>query len=174
MVNRQNWFLRGVVVFLALVLFYRAPVHSQIQHKRVPEQTDFGSDSELDRPISIPEAALKALRSALHARPDELPDEHLRASEIHLAGPTEIDLVAPMRGGGHAAFFYILRPTLSGYKLIFDSGGDSMTVLRSRSHGYRDLQVVGITMAGKNAATVVYRFDGQKYVEAWEKTEHSN
>ena len=174
MVNRQNWILRGVVVFLALVLFYGAPVYSQIQRKRVSEQMDFGSDSELDRPISIPETALKALRSALQARPDELPDEHLRTSEIHLAGPTEIDLVAPMAGGGHAAFFYILRPTLNGYKLIFDSGGDSLTVLRTRSHGYRDLQVVGITLAGKNVATVVYRFDGRKYVKAKEKTQRSN
>lgn len=90
-----------------------------------------GADSELEHPIPVPEAALKALRSALQATPDELPGDQLRASKIHLRGSTEADLVVPVVGGGHAVFFYILRPTSDGYQLIFDSGGDSMTVLRT-------------------------------------------
>ncbi len=151
--NRQDWILRSAAVFLTTVSFYPAIAHSQTQRKSAPEQTDFGADSELERPIPVPEAALKALRNALQASPDELPAEQLRASEVHLGGLTEADLVVPVIGGGHAAFFYILRPTSDGYQLIFDSGGDSMTVLRARSHGYRDLQVEGITMAGKNVTT---------------------
>jgi len=51
------------------------------------EQTDFGSDSDLDRPIPVPQAALDALRSALKAKPDKLLGDKLKASEIHLAGP---------------------------------------------------------------------------------------
>lgn len=172
--NRRDWILRSAAVFLTTVSFYPAIAHSQTQRKSAPEQTDFGADSELERPIPVPEAALKALRNALQATPDELPAEQLRASEVHLAGSTEADLVVPVIGGGHAAFFYILRPTSDGYQLIFDSGGDSMTVLRARSHGYRDLQVEGITMAGKNVTTVTYRFDGHKYVKTSEKTEHPN
>ena len=171
---RQDWVLKNAVIFLALFFYYTASAHSQTQRKPVPEQTDFGADSDLDRPIPVPEAALKTLRSALQATPDELPAEQLRASEIHLDGSTEVDLVVPVLAGGHAASFYILRPTSDGYQLIFDSGGDSMTVLRTRSHGYRDLQVEGITMAGKNVTTVIYRFDGHKYVKAREKTEHPN
>jgi hypothetical protein len=128
----------------------------------------------LQRPIPVPEAALKALRNALQATPDELPAERLQASKIHLEGSTEVDLVVPVLAGGHAAFFYILRPTSDGYQLIFDSGGDSMTVLRTKSHGYRDLQIEGITMAGKNVRTLIYRFDGHKYVKTSEKTEHPN
>ena len=133
------------------------------------EQNAFGSDSDLDHPTPIPDAAVKALREALSQ--DELPD-HLRASEIHLDGPSEIDLVVPVLAGGHAAVFYLLKPTSNGYQLIFDSGGDSMSVLPTRSNGYRDLQVVGITMAGAEITTVVYRFDGHKYVKAKETTEH--
>jgi hypothetical protein len=173
--NKQDWILRNAVVFLALVFFYPATTDSRTQRKLTPEQTDFGADSGLERPIPVPEAALKALRNArLQATPDELSSEQLQASEIHLDGLSEVDLVVPVLGGGHAAFFYILRPTSDGYQLIFDSGGDSMTVLRTRSHGYRDLQVEGITMAGKSVTMVIYRFDGHKYVKASEKTEHSN
>ena len=174
MMNRRDWVLRSAFVFLTLVFIYPTRATSRTQRKPAPEQTDFGADSDLDRPIPVPDAAVKAVRNALRAPPDELPAEELRASEIHLDGPTEGDLVVPVVGVGHAAFFYMLRPTADGYQLIFDSGGDSMTVLRTRSHGYRDLQVEGITMAAKNATTVVYRFDGHKYVKAWEKTEHSS
>ena len=137
----------------------------------VPEQTEFGADSDLDRPIPVPAAALKALRNTLQATSDELPAEGLRASEVHLGGPTEVDIVVPVLAGGHAAFFYILRPVSDGYRLIFDSGGDSMTVLGTRSHGYRDLQIVGITMAGAARTTTIYRFDGRRYVNASEKTQ---
>lgn len=171
---RRDRILRSAVTFLALSFCYIATAHSQTQRKSGPEQTDFGADSQLERPIPVPEAALKTLRNALQATPDELPAEQLQASEIHFGGSTETDLVVPLIGGGHAAFFYILRPTSDGYQLVFDSGGDSMTVLRTRSHGYRDLQVEGITMAGKNVTTVIYRFDGHKYVKTSEKTEHPN
>ena len=165
--------LKRPVVFLALVFFCPSPVDSQIQRKRVAEQTEFGADADLDQPIPVPEAALKALRNVLKATSDELPAERLQASEVHLDGPTEVDLVVPVLAGSHAAFFYILRPASDGYELIFDSGGDSMTVLRTRSHGYRDLRVVGITMAGAAQTRVVYRFDGRKYVKANERSGRS-
>ena len=171
--SKRDWILRGAVVFLVLVFFCPAPMDSQIQRKRVPEQTEFGADSDLERPIPVPEAALKVLRNALKATSEDLPAERLRASEVHLDGPTEVDLVVPVLAGSHAAFFYILRPASDGYELIFDSGGDSMTVLRTRSHGYRGLRVVGITMAGAGEATVVYRFDGRKYVKANERNRRS-
>jgi hypothetical protein len=171
---RRDRVLRSAVAFLALSSCYTATTHSQTQRKPVHEQTDFGADSELERPIPVPEAALKALRKALQATPDELPAQQLKASEIHLGGSTETDLIVPVIGGGHAAFFYILRPTSDGYQLIFDSGGDGMTVLRTRSHGYRDLQVEGVTMAGKNVTTDIYQFDGHKYVKTSEKTEYPN
>ena len=62
--------------------------------------------------------ALNALRSALKATPEELPGDELKASEIHLAGTAETDLIVPRLAGSHAAFFYILRPAASGYKLM--------------------------------------------------------
>ena len=128
--------------------------HPQTHQKSAREQTEFGSDSDLDRPIPVPPAALDALRSALKATPEELPGDELKASEIHLAGTAETDLIVPRLAGSHAAFFYILRPAARGYKLIFDSGGDGMKQVtrlpRPRSKGfytggevaeYRHLQV---------------------------------
>ncbi len=146
--------------------------NAQVHQKNPREQTDFGSDSDLDRPVPVPPTALDALRSAL--KTPELPGDELKASEIHLAGPTETDLIVPRLAGSHAALFYILRPTSNGYQLIFDSGGDGMTVLRSRSHGYRDLKVSVFTQAGRSQDTVIYKFNGRRYAKFIEKTEHTN
>jgi hypothetical protein len=147
---------------------------SQTRPKPPIEQTEFGSDSGLDRPIAIPRNALDALRSALKAAPDELIGDDLKASEIHLAGPAEANLIVPRPVGSHSALFYLLKPTAGGYKLIFDSGGDSMTVLRSRSHGYRDLKVWSFTQTGKSQSTALYKFDGARYVKLGEKDEQAN
>src|SRR5262249_49548634 len=119
-------------------------ISAQVHQETSREQADFGSDSELDRPIHVPPAALVALRSALKATPDELPGDELKASKIHLAGPAEADLIVPSVAA-HAAFFYILRPTASGYEFILDSGGDSMTILRTKSRRYRDLLTLNYT-----------------------------
>jgi hypothetical protein len=146
----------------------------QTQQEGPREQTEFGADSDLDRPIPLPKAALDALRSALKATPEELPGEELKASEIHLADTAETDLIVPRLAGSHTAFFYILRQTASSYKLIFDSGGDAMTVLQSRSHGYRDVKVWGFTQAGRSQSTVIYKFNGVQYVRFSEKTENTN
>ena len=171
--------LKGVAAFLITAAIFAGGIarsastssHPQTHQKNPREQTKFGSDSDLALAIyGTAICSRTALRSALKATPEELPGEELKASEIHLAGTAETDLIVPRLAGSHAALFYILRPAASGYELIFDSGGDGMTVLPSRSHGYRDLKVWGFTQAGKSQSTTIYKFDGLRYLKFSEKT----
>ena len=147
---------------------------SQGPGKPAAEQIEFGSDSSLDRPVPVPPSAVDCLRKALGASPDELSGDDLKASEIQLHSPAEVDLVIPRLVGGHAALFYVLRPAGNGYQLLFDSGGDALTVLPTRSHGYRDLRVWGFSQAGKTTTTTTYRFNGRRYAKVSEKTEGTN
>lgn len=160
--------LLGVLATLHLGTI--APGVAQGQNKPSGhEQSVFGADApSLDRPVPLPQGALDALRKALATGPNELPAEWLRTSAIHLNGLTETDLVVIGRGAGHAVPFYILRPTSHGYKVILNSGGDSLRVLRTRSNGYRDLQLEGF--AAGTTTKDIYKFDGESYVKGSERT----
>src|ERR1700733_13744267 len=64
------------------------------------EQSDFGADlEEPDRPAAVPDEVVQKIREVRKAAPEELPAEWLVASEIHLDGPNEIDLVVIGTGG---------------------------------------------------------------------------
>jgi len=104
--------LKGAAALLICSVISASPItnsnsansNPQTHQKTPREQTEFGSDSDLDRSAPIPPAALDALRSALKATPDELPGDELKASEIHFACTSEVDLVVPRVVGSHTAF----------------------------------------------------------------------
>ena len=139
--------------------------YTQIQSRHSKDQSVFGADSEVERQVAVPEAALKILRTNLKASPDELSAEDLKVSEIHLDGSTEVDLVALGVHGAHTVPFYILRPITNGYQLVLSSVGDSMTVLSSRTNGLRNVKVEAYMFAGTKTISIIYRFDGHKYVK---------
>jgi hypothetical protein len=78
-------------------------------------------------------AALETLRSALKVSPDDLPTDSLLASVIHLDGSTEVDLVVIGRGASHAVLFWIIQKAPDGYRLILNTGGDSLNRLLKKS-----------------------------------------
>jgi hypothetical protein len=172
--NRRRGTLTRVV-FCLMAMGWQAPDASpQARQKAAEEQSDFGSDSDLDRPVPAPKAAMGLIRSELQRTAEELPDKFFEASEIHLDGPNEVDLVILIPAGSHAAHFFMLRPTSGGYKIVLDSGGDSLTVLKTRSSGYRNIAVESITQAGRFTTTVSFRFNGGKYIQVSEKTRRAN
>lgn len=104
------------------------------------------------------------------------------ASEIHLGGRDETDFVVlpslllkagqpgdvPDRGcflGANAAWFWALRSTKQGYRLIFSGGGQYLSVLRHRTNGFRNVKTSVIFQEGRTMDEAVYRFDGQAYVK---------
>lgn len=95
--------------------------------------------------------------------PDELTTESFLASEIHLDGPHEIDLIATGIGRlrGNAAAFWVFQPSSRGYRLILLAVGHGFRVLDTRSKGYRDIETAS-PIAG-TAYIARYRFDGNHY-----------
>ncbi len=172
--SRLLWHLTKAIPFLISIGLQVPKALPQAQQKTVQEQSDFGSDSDLDRKVPTPRSAMEAIRTESHSNADELSDDMFETSEIHLNGPAEVDLIVLIHVGSHAARFILLRPTSSGYSIVLDSGGDSLAVLRTRSNGYRNVAVGGITQAGRFTTVASYKFDGRRYIRASEKTKRAN
>jgi hypothetical protein len=138
-----------------------------------PEQSVFNSDDEKwVRPVRLPEGVLEILRKTSVATPEQMPDDWLLASEIHLGGSTETDLIVMgIRGlrGVHLAPFWVLRKTSAGYELVLSTGGDGLAVSKIQRNGFRMIQVGNLTAV--SLSTTIYEFDGHHYTELDSKRE---
>lgn len=139
-----------------------------------PEQTRFSAeDLTVQYPIDLPKQALALLSrdtrvcDALDAQgisPAHLPLSWFSATEVHLDGPNEVDLVVvgegPLRGA-NVTTFWLFRPTAQGLSLILTTVGHDLDVESARSKGYNNIKVTAATV--DRVSTVVYGFDGNKY-----------
>jgi hypothetical protein len=148
------------------------------------EQRVFGAEDEsvkapftLPRPILAILAAEDEVKNALDnasIRSNKLPDSWFLASEVHLAGPAERDVIVIGRCpvcGTNIVPFWVFRPNGHGYQLIMSGGGLGLSVLRRRTNGYFDIQT-GL-VAEQKPWTGVWRFDGQLYQLGPDKKTHA-
>ena len=154
------------------------------------EQSAFGIDDAVPvvRPVTLSRAALNALsrdERVASCLEDEtlsvkaLPANWFVASEIHLDGPNETDLVVlpggRLRGtpagevspnaclvGANTAQMWVLRKTQDGFKLVLSQIALGMNVLATRTNGLRDIEVSAV-VGGGYADSIDYKFDGQSY-----------
>lgn len=149
------------------------------------EQFSFSAEDEaVRRPASLPEDVLNILRIDKRASiceqnegiaPAGVPASWFTASQIHLAGSDETDLVvrpgtpsdwksgpSPNRClfGANTIQFWIFSETPSA-KLLLSVGAHDLTVLDTQGKGYRDVEIDVGGLAG--VSTTVFRFDGQRY-----------
>jgi hypothetical protein len=158
--------------------------------KEQKEQSEFGIELEampIQRPVSLPREALNALSNdervascleneGLSSK--ELPANWFIASEIHLDGQNETDLVVlpddrpPYTTAGkissvacflgaNTAQMWVLRKTQPGFKLVLSQIGLGMTVLATKTNGHRDIQV-GAAVGGY-VDSIDFKFDGESY-----------
>ena len=154
------------------------------------EQSEFGielEDEPIRRPAELPRAALDALskddRVAGCLRDNDLtakqlPANWFAASEIHLAGPNEVDLVVLPTGrvpdtppgeispsmcliGANTAQMWVLRKTQTGFQVVLSQNGLGLSVLSSRTRDFRDISVGA--MVGGYGSDIEYKFDGKSY-----------
>ena len=102
------------------------------------------------------------------------------ASEIHLDGPDEADLIVvpSFRGKESMCFggatgiglFWIFRKTAEHYQLALKTWGGGLEILSTRSSGYRDVQTGTLSQAGRYLTTVNFQFDGKRYQKYKEAT----
>lgn len=138
------------------------------------EQLHFSAEDEnVKRPIVLPEEAL-----ALIAKDSEvmelLKDQSsaaiqlsswLSASEIHLDGPREKDIIVVAKGplsGANVTTFWIIRPSGRGFDLMLGAvPAHDLVIKNTRSKGYRDIEAW--TATAVRESTISFRFDGNRY-----------
>ena len=195
---------RRFTSFLMFAELFASCVLAQIPKKvDQSEQTIYGSDAgspeEFTRkPVEVPEAALQVIRDSFvrgtlnclehfGTTPDEVPASWFVASEIHLDGPEEIDLIVrpnvlrlaaddlPLREasvcmlGANVIPFWVLRSIRGRYALLLETHALRLEVLDSRSNFYRDIQATAATAA--THTTVLYKMSDAQYQVAERKTE---
>lgn len=153
------------------------------------EQSEFNEDTDMpmQQPVLLPRAALDALsgdkRVASCLEHEGLSAEKLAgnwfvASEIHLDGPNETDLVVLPGGrlpdtpageispnacfwGANTTQMWVLRNTQHGFKLVLSQIGLDMSVLATRTNGFRDIEVGAAD--GGYELSIHNKFDGESY-----------
>jgi hypothetical protein len=185
-------------VALGALLAANARVESGQSSENSPEQTVFDAEGDssgllVKRTAAIPDSALQVLRDTLTGgtfnclkasgtTPEQAPASWFLASEIHLNGPNEIDLVVlpnvpgisdPTNPGGcllaaHGGPFWVLGPGIASgrYGLLLATYGLGLRVLNSRTNRYRDIEI------GTERNTRIYKFTWQQYQLAEQKIEH--
>ena len=131
-------------------------------------------DTSVRRPVAVPEHALQLLAKEPgvlatlkaeripEARP---PQAWFLASEVHLGGPREPDLVVigvgPLRGA-NVGEFWVFERTEAGYRIVLSTSAMQLEILGSKSNGYRNIRGTRLIGATK-ISSVVFRFRGGKY-----------
>ena len=185
---------RKATLALSIVLLWPLLLLAQHTPKKIErnEQSRFNSEQDyagapVEGPVELSAAALRTLagdqvvlRCLKHRErtQDQLPAKWFVASEIHLAGPNEIDLIVLPRlapsdkppseesenaclFGANINPFWVLRETPSGFDLILSKSAHDLDVLNTRSNGYRDIRLYSLTAISVTISD--FRFDGNRY-----------
>jgi hypothetical protein len=137
------------------------------------EQRLFDADDiTVEHPVALPTGALQVLRKdeqvllSLKAEgksADELTPMSFLASEIHLDGTRETDLIVIGVGklrGANVSPFWVFRQS-QGYDLVLKVVARGLCVLSTTWNGYRIIEA-GSALSS-TSYTTQYRFDGKKY-----------
>ena len=138
------------------------------------EQTRFGLEEPINQPVPIPEDVLKMLRqdSDISAcdleQPnsrDSIPSTWYEASQIHLDGPNQIDLIVKAKNaclwGANIGPFWVFRGTSNGHSLVLSTVALGLRVLSTKTNGLRDIEAGAVVSL--RPSFVTYKFDRQHY-----------
>jgi hypothetical protein len=164
--------LLGAVLLAFIALVEMALIGRGQEVHPAPEQKLF-SNSPFQHPVTLSTEVLKVLLAAHPAKETfaVLNDSErtnasqlFEAGEVHLNGPDEVDLIVIGMGrmrGTDNSWFWVVRSARKYPEIILFSGGDSLEVLDSKTHGYRDIRAVW--MSSLETETTTYHFDGHSY-----------
>lgn len=140
------------------------------------EQRHFSAEDEgVQRPVSIPQSVLDILvkddgvREVMENEDPPrktAPESWFSASEIHLAGPNEKDLIVVGEGslsGANVVMFWVFRPAAGGYDLVLTGSAHDLDVLNKRWQGYREIELSAESAVEFFSST--FRWDGHRYVK---------
>jgi hypothetical protein len=174
--------LKFTRLVLALSLFASMALcaHAQGSHHDSREQTEFSAEDEgVKKPVPVPDTVMALLvnevRGAMETADPPVttpPASWFSASEVSL-GPGKLkDLIVvgePPLSGANTQAFWVFRNTGNGYELVLTAPAHDLEVKNHRSQGYRDIEMSAVT-AGE-FHSVLFRFDGKRYMNHREKLE---
>jgi hypothetical protein len=166
------------------ILTFVATAEAQEPRLRLSEeQSSFNAEEDkVNRAVPVPEGALQLLRSDeqilryLSAKGEsagDLTTDAFLASEIHLNGPGEIDLIVIGRGrlrGANVVTFWVIRKSAKKFTVILKTVAHDLRIQDDRWNGFRNIETAS-PIAG-TASVVLYKFDGKRYKVFQTKSEH--
>lgn len=161
------------VLAAALVLAASCACGARGQAAAAGERMSFSEDTPVQHPVALRPDVLRALfetqeaRQVLNFASDAAQDDParlFRAAEVHLAGPEETDLVVigvPPMSGADAGWFWIVRETRNGPRVVLFTGANTLELAGSATNGYRDILTTWSSAAETQETT--FHFDGKIY-----------
>jgi hypothetical protein len=181
--DRQMKCVLSAVLLIIAALLARGAESQQTEKRPSQEQMRFGLEESVNQPVPIPDAVLAMLRTDSEVRTSRCVDQGqpspdisaswFEASQIHLDGPEEIDLLVKAKDGclfgANIGPFWIFKKTQHGYELLLDVSALGLELLPSRTNGHKDVSVGAV--AGGKAVSAFHKFDGRRYQESENKVE---
>jgi hypothetical protein len=164
---------KAVTLLIFASMFWTVCAVSQ-DKMGIPEQLQFSAeDDSVKNPVAIPSDAWSILKSdpgvleVLANRGlsvDQLPASWFTASEIHLDGRNESDLVVvgkgPLQGANVTTFWVFLRQP-QGLKLVLNAPAHDLIIKPTRQNGYKTIEIASATAVRLSKTT--FQFDGNQY-----------
>ena len=180
-----------LVIALLMLATSISAAQSASLNDHVREQTNFGAEGDFDKPVPLPIEALQLLRKSKDADDSvqecaeqegipasQIPASWFVASEIRLSGRPASGLVIrgehECLGGAHIAQFWVLARSNAGYDIVFRGRADALSVMRTRTNGYRNLQLIFTMQAGRYVDYVNFRYSEGAYHKSGHHLTHPN
>jgi hypothetical protein len=175
--------LRIVVVLILSVVAVGSSVAQGKKAHAAHEQTKF---VEGDRPQHAVQLSAEVLNILLETK--EVKQELtfvsdserknaaqlFQASEVHLNGPDEVDLIVigiPPMAGADSGWFWIVRSANKNPQMVLFAGGNTLELMDSKTLGYRDIR--GVSSTASETRDAIYHFDGDQY-KLWKEKRTQN
>ena len=161
------------VVFLCLV-------SARSTMSQAGGEQSFSVDSGMGQTVPIP----KRIMQLLHAQPSVKeylanPDndrqsmlDSFEGAAVDLAkhGKTDFVVTNAVLNGANTGPFWVFLKTNQGYKLVLSVTSLDLTIMKSRTKGFRNISAGTATAVSSNVD--VYKFTGKKYRFAFSKKEN--
>lgn len=167
--------MRLIRVFLLTLLpaLMFPEANAQAPKRSQREQSRFGAEVAIRRPVEIPADVLLILREDKRNQnclqegesPTSITTSWFVGSRIHLNGHSQRDLVITAKNtcllGANLVPFWVFRNTSPGHELVLSASALVLDVLNTKTNNYRDIRTGKAT--ARTVQTVIFKFDGKKY-----------
>jgi hypothetical protein len=148
----------SLVIPSCVILIAAVNLFAQTASQRSSEQISFSAEEQVKRPVPIPatvmamlsnDQVVKQVLQSDHLTAEKLPTEWFLASEVHLAGANERDLVVIAKGhlaGANITTFWIFHSTFDRFIPILNAApAHNLRILDTSSNGHKDIELTSAT-----------------------------